>query len=1324
MGGVRDEFRGREVAAYSVRIILETVRLQGVSVEEVLTKTRYSWEHISSPNARIAWESFRRIMQAAGQHLDAAGLEQLGSAIIARAPLRPMASVCRMFTSLEDLFRCFTIPDTRGGKWPASCYSGFLHVISESHFIAELFLDEGYRKCPEFYRMMRGALAAEPAHFGEAAAAVEMEETPGGMRYLIHCSPGGALKSWLSKTVLRPGKARRQLKDARRLSEAIYQRYRRIEAELLTLSNGQNSPLGEDRLYRQLFQNASDAIFALDLDGCFTAVNPAMEQMTGYSCDQLVGKHLSEVVAPEERELLAIFQEAAISEEQMGRFEMTLVDSRGRRFNLEVSSRRVYQDDQIVGVESIARDITQRKRSARLQNVLYQIAQATSSSRDLPELLAVIHQQLSTLISANNFFVALYDEETGNYRFPYWVDEHDDDFSPQPMPKSLTEYVRKTGRALFADEALVRELKECGEILQVGPPSNVWMGVPLKARGGVIGVVAVQDYGVGEGYSRRDLDLLSFVSDNIALAIERKQNDEALRESEARFRTMVEHAPEAIVVFDAHAGRFVSVNQNAVQLFGMPEEALLQVGPFEVSPERQPDGRLSSESAREKIEMALNGQSPVFEWVHLNAAGREVQCEIRLVRLAYFRRELLRASITDITERKLAQKALEESESRYRRLVEQSPETIAVHSEGRLVFINAAGLRLLGAGSAEEVIGRPVLEFLHSDYRDVAQQRIIRLQKEGSVPPLEEKIVRLDGRVVDVEIAGSAVFFQGKNAVQLIIRDITQRKKSEAVLRNIAEGVSGATGEAFFRKLVTYLTDTLETDYAFIGQVTGGNADKVSTIAVCHDGKIIDNFEYFLDSTPCANLLERGSCSHIGDVQEQFPDDIMLKELGIQSYLGTPLFDSANHVLGIMVVLSCRKIDNPALVESTLKIFAARASAELERKRSEEERLKLEAKIRHTQKLESLGVLAGGIAHDFNNLLTGILGNAGLALMDAPPDSTLHHCLENIEKTTLRAADLCQQMLAYSGRGKFVLQPLDVNLLIQEMVTLLKVSISKKVILDYHLSAGLPAVEGDATQIQQVMMNLITNASEAMGETSGRIIVSSYLGHFDGQPEEGEYLSNELAAGEYVFLEVRDDGVGMERTTLERIFDPFFTTKFTGRGLGLAAVLGIVQSHGGAIVIKSAPGSGTTFKVLLPGCNQPALPLPGKLQGHHAWRGSGKVMVVDDEETIRNVSTQILTNSGFEVITAADGYEAVEIFSKDPAQVDLVLLDMTMPHLDGEETLHKLRGLRQDIPIILSSGYNDQELVTRLADQKMAGFLQKPYQPAELVTKIKEILGH
>lgn len=394
-------------------------------------------------------------------------------------------------------------------------------------------------------------------------------------------------------------------------------------------------------------------------------------------------------------------------------------------------------------------------------------------------------------------------------------------------------------------------------------------------------------------------------------------------------------------------------------------------------------------------------------------------------------------------------------------------------------------------------------------------------------------------------------------------------------------------------------------------------------------------------------------------------------------------------------------------------------------KKAEEERHHLESQLLQAQKLESLGVLAGGIAHDFNNLLTGILGNASLALMDLPADSPATECIMQIEKSAARAAERTSQLLAYAGKGKYDIQEIHLSDFIKEMEPLLEMTVPKNITVTYKLDPSTPVFMADNMQIRQVIMNMVANASEAIGEDTGTIAIKTGSQRIENGYFPGEFLDYELTRGLYVYLQVTDDGCGLDIKTQQKIFDPFFSTKFIGRGLGLSAVLGIVRSHRGAIEVQSQPGQGATFRVLFPS-QQITQKIGDDLQAisdRAKAAKSQKILIIEDEDIARSVAERILTKFGFHVLVAQDGVEGIRIFEKHSNEIGAVLLDITMPRLSGEETFRQLRNIKPNIHILLSSGYDEKRAITRFDATQIAGFIQKPYQPNALIQKFLEILG-
>jgi PAS domain S-box-containing protein len=385
-----------------------------------------------------------------------------------------------------------------------------------------------------------------------------------------------------------------------------------------------------------------------------------------------------------------------------------------------------------------------------------------------------------------------------------------------------------------------------------------------------------------------------------------------------------------------------------------------------------------------------------------------------------------------------------------------------------------------------------------------------------------------------------------------------------------------------------------------------------------------------------------------------------------------------------------------------------------DRKRAEQAKLDMERQLLHAQKMDSLGALAGGIAHDFNNLLAVIMANIELAISDIPTTSPVQNSLANALLAGKRAAELTRQMLAYSGRGRFITAEIDLSNLSRNLSDLLKVSISKSVRLEFNLAPNLPLIEVDAAQIQQVLMNLVTNASEAIGDKPGVVTVSTSVRECDASYLAETRTGNKPRPGRYVVLEVSDTGCGMDETVRAKLFDPFFTTKFVGRGLGMSAVLGIVQGHEGAIMVSSKPKKGTVISVVLPALLKIPKPEPSKgpfsltPARQPGQQLSGTVLVADDEAQVRSLMELLLKRMGLRVLSAGDGRQAVELFRKHTDEITFVLMDLTMPEMDGREALEEIRKIRDDIKVVLTSGYENDDITGRYRERGFNAFIQKP----------------
>ena len=675
-------------------------------------------------------------------------------------------------------------------------------------------------------------------------------------------------------------------------------------------------------------------------------------------------------------------------------------------------------------------------RALKLRDAALDIMEAGMEVSSEEELFESIHRVISTLFPADNFYIALHDRDSGTITFPYFVDAHEMVAESRPFGRGMTELVIRRGETVFTDREKQIRLLDSGEIELYGELAVWWLGVPLRAKGRIFGVMSVQSYTGGTSLEDEDLRDLKMLAGTASTVIERRRSEESLARSERLYRTMVEKAMDGIVV-------------------------------------------------------VVDG----------------------IMRLA-----------------------------------------------------NRQVCAMLGR-KAEDVLGRPYDQFIAPPYRELVEQRYRQRLAGEDVPSIYEvELLRADGEKLAAEFNSTALELDRGLGVLVFVRDLTERR------------------------------------------------------------------------------------------------------------------------------------------------------------RAEERRRQLQSRLQHSQRLESLGVLAGGVAHDFNNLLMGVLGNAGLALKEMEQNHKARETIKRLEKAALRAAELTNQLLAYSGKGSFAKEPLQVNQVVTEMIDLLESAVSRKVVIRTELEKGVIPVMADAAQLRQVLMNLIMNASEAIGDRSGVVTVRTGLIRVDDRYLDETYVGGEVEEGYYTFIEVSDTGCGMDETTMQRMFDPFFSTKFAGRGLGLASVLGIVRGHGGTVKVYSEPDGGSSFKILLPSRSESG-PLETKPPEEAADKvAGGTVMVVDDEESVRAVAQLILERSGFTVIPAASGEEAVKAYRSMPKRVDVVLLDMTMPHMDGSETFTELRRIDPAARVILTSGYSESDATARFSGKGLSGFIQKPYTPGALTSLIARVL--
>ena len=615
-------------------------------------------------------------------------------------------------------------------------------------------------------------------------------------------------------------------------------------------------------------------------------------------------------------------------------------------------------------------------------------------------------------------------------------------------------------------------------------------------------------------------------------------------------------------------------------------------------------------------------------------------------------------------------------------VVESSEDAIISKAlDGTIRTWNAGAERVYGF-PAEETIGRSMTLLLPRDRVEEEAEILARMARGERVEHFETVRLAKGGQLIDVSLTISPIRDSAGRIVGAshVARNITDRKKTEERLQHLASVVESSE-DAIISKSLQGIVRTwnagAERIYGYSAQEMMGQPmtlllppdrgeEESEILARIGRGERVEHFE----------TVRRTKTGDLIDV----------------SLMLSPLCDREGRVVGASHVA-----------------------------RDITDRKKLDAQVRHSQKLESLGVLAGGVAHDFNNLLTGILGNTSLALEILSADNPTRAILRDVMSASERASHLTRQLLAYAGKGRFVIEPINLSGLVREISALIQTSIPKNVQLRLELREDLPLVQADSSQLQQLVMNLVINGAEAIEpDENGTVLVTTGIQAVDEHYVLSTMGDPQPPLGTYVSLEVHDSGCGMDDATVSRIFDPFFTTKFTGRGLGLAAVQGIVRGHKGTLKVYSRPGNGTTFKVLFPAAAESAPAKPAPLP--HLRGNNQLIMVVDDEEIIRRTAKVMLEHYGYTVVVAQNGQEGVDLFQVLGDKVSAVLLDMTMPVMNGEEAFRKLKAMQPDVCVLLSSGYNEVEAIRRFTGKGIAGFIQKPYSAQALGEKLKTAL--
>jgi two-component system, cell cycle sensor histidine kinase and response regulator CckA len=786
--------------------------------------------------------------------------------------------------------------------------------------------------------------------------------------------------------------------------------------------------IGEKTYYDQIIENAPEAISIVDMERKILRINGEFTRLFGFRAEEALGKRLDQLIVPPDRYTETAWIGESIKVQNKLSLETCRQRKDGSLVEVLLSTARIIRDGKSVGAYASYRDITEQKRAEQLNAALYAIAARSQSAEDLQQFYAAIHNIVGQLMNARNFYISLYDPQSQLLSFPYFVDEEDPTPSPKPLGRGLTEYVLRSGEPLLATPAVFDDLVRRGEVQLIGAASLDWLGVPLKSGTTCIGALVVQSYSENARFEERDREILKFVSQQLAAAIEHKRYEEALRLSEARSRSLILSAAFGICRCTL-GGRFLDVNPALITMLGY-------------------------ESVEDLLK--LNARTDVF-----------------------------------------------------------------VHRQG--------------------------LDRLAEDYR-----------RTGTLAGVEVQWKRKDGRVIIVRLSGCAAIMtdEPEEVLELIAEDITDRRQ-------------------------------------------------------------------------------------------------------------------------------------------------------------------LEEQLRQAQKMDAVGRLAGGVAHDFNNLLMVINGYTEVLLEQLEKGGDMHSKVQSIQQAADRAATLTRQLLAFSRKQLLELRVVDVNIVIGDMERLLRPLIGENIELITHLSPDAGHTRADAGQLEQVIMNLVVNAKDAMPE-GGKLTVQSA----DVTVRQNFREHRFIHPGRYCVISVADTGIGMDKDTQSRIFEPFFTTKEKGKGtgLGLSTVYGIVKQSNGYVFVQSEVGAGTTFYVYLPRVEDTAEELTPALPPQSEAGGCETVLLVEDEESVRELVRLTLVSRGYKVLEAENGECGLHLSESFKDRIDILITDVVMPGMGGRELAKRLLELRPGIRVLFLSGYTEDSVITPGVSAANTSFLQKPFTLQNLAKKVREVL--
>jgi PAS domain S-box-containing protein len=1019
----------------------------------------------------------------------------------------------------------------------------------------------------------------------------------------------------------------------------------------------------QQRLMQTVFDTVPHLLFVKDRDGNYLMANAAWLTHHGHGPEAMVGRN---TLALEHRPLPDRERARALDLEVLraGRlieaeYERTVADGSRRTYR---NYRAPLRDEagEIVGTVGISEDITGQRR-------------AEEALRASQRLLRLVVDTLP-----HNIFVKGLD---GRYVMANRAMAEFHQLAPeQVLGRTLAELPGPRPEQVDLLSETDRQVLAANRLMS-------WPEVAITGADGQLAYHAIHKLPLHDDQGR--VQGIVCLSEDITA---RKRAEEESRASQRLLRTVMDALPHNIYVKDLD-GRYLLVNRSMAAFHKLTPEDLIGKRLEELTLPQPEQVRWLLETDRQVIEAGR-----MLDWADLRVTLTDGRTTIRRLHKLPLRDGEGRIQgvvgiSQDITQEKHIEEQLRASHRLLQTVIDTVPNLLTVKDrEGRYLLVNKAWIAHFGVPAAQ-ALGHTLEELGVRPARDTEHVR-----------SMDEEVL----------LRGKA-FVQREYARQLPDGSVEHYLNFRTPLRDDAGAVTGVVGTVVDVTVLKRVEEELRASRQLLQTafdlmpIWVFVKDTHSRIGMVNRRMLDDH-----GLTPDAVVREKPKFLSTGLTDEQRRMYDALDRRVLETRQQAELVGDVTLPNG--ETRRYRTIRVPLLGDGGEPVGIVGISEDVT------ERERAQRAMQQAQKLESLGVLAGGIAHDFNNLLVSVLGYAHLAATELPHDSPVQPLVRHIETAGRRASDLCNQMLAYAGKASFQVSRVQLNELIREMTELMGVSLTRNIRLLFDFAERLPELEVDATQLRQVVMNLVINASEAIGERPGAITVRTGVRQVDAAMLREFVTDPDLPEGPYVFLEVTDTGSGMDADTLNRIFDPFFTTKFSGRGLGLAAVLGIVRGHAGALRVASTPGAGTMFCLLLPPA-QGIAKAPAERESPAPFRGSGTVLVVDDEPAIRELIELVLQALGFVVATAGDGNAALEAARRLDSALCAVLMDVGMPGLSSEETLRGMREAGLQAPVIVMSGHAATEVRERFAGLPVAAFLAKPFTGADVRARLEQVLG-